>query len=168
MKTLNDPRIDRLVAYHYSVDQKQGDDEQLVKDIIVPILKWTSYSRTSNVHAVLATILRDSNVHNHFERVLRHGDKDPDDVPSWLKDYSYYDKFELLPIGKAEIRRNFKKLFGIELQGLMIRSCLDRLCEAKLLVPVKNFYLINVPYIVRALTGYRYEDRNTEKELQDG
>lgn len=164
--SLNDQRIDALVSFHYSENSAPDGDRELMENIMQPIIKWTGYNRTSAVHAVLATIIRDSSIHRDLDRVMRYADADVESAPCWLAGYEHYDNFELVPFGKAELRRNYKKLFGVDLNGMLCRSCLQRLCEAKILVPVKSFYLINVPYIVRALTGHRYENRDTQEERQ--
>lgn len=123
--------------------------------IFQPVLNCKP-SKSSVSHLVLYVIVRDSYFASNMHRAIR--SRASGTIP-----YSYEsaDKEHLTPIGKAEIRRVYKRMFGRELVPDRLRESLDLLVRLKLLVPVDNLYLINLPYIIRLITGYKYEPRDT-------
>lgn len=143
--------LDTLISVQLSDADRQQEQTAIrlvFKDIVELGGNYPTQGK-NKLNSLLFMMIFNSNIKQYVSRYY-------EDRPIG-ENYLQPDAFQLLPLGKAELRRNFTKRFGIILPGAFVRAALERLVFAKLLVPVDNFYLINLPYICRALTAYKYE-----------
>jgi hypothetical protein len=157
--------VQKLIALQDSPSYKAGspDEASLVNRILLPILfkPGDNIGRFDTLIKTMFYCMRDDSYTYQFYIGYHSGKQEK------YQSYEKADEHMLKPVSKNKIRKQLNRLFTRTLSIKDITSCFNQLVEANLLIPVDNMFLVNLPYISRAITQFRYLDvdtNNTKKQ----